>query len=43
MKMPNVLITPHNAFNSKEAVERILNTTIENIKSFINVSPINLV
>jgi D-lactate dehydrogenase len=43
MKMPNVLITPHNAFNSKEAVERILNTTIENIKSFINGSPINLV
>jgi D-lactate dehydrogenase len=43
MKMPNVLITPHNAFNSKEAIERILNTTIENIKSFINGSTINLV
>jgi D-lactate dehydrogenase len=43
MKMPNVLITPHNAFNSKEAVERILNTTIENIQSFINGAPINLV
>jgi len=43
MKMPNVLITPHNAFNSKEAVERILNTTIENIKSFIEVKPVNLV
>ena len=24
MKMPNVLITPHNAFNSQEALERIL-------------------
>lgn len=43
MKMPNVLITPHNAFNSKEAIERILNTTIENIKSFIEGKPINLV
>jgi D-lactate dehydrogenase len=43
MKMPNVLITPHNAFNSKEAIERILNTTIDNIKSFISGSPINLV
>lgn len=43
MKMPNVLITPHNAFNSKEAVERILNTTIENIKAFIEGKPINLV
>jgi len=31
---PNVLITPHNAFNTNEAVERILNTTVENIKVF---------
>ena len=28
----NVIITPHNAFNSKEALQRILDTTIENIK-----------
>lgn len=31
---PNVIITPHNAFNSMEALERIMDTTIENIKSF---------
>jgi len=43
MKMPNVLITPHNAFNSKEAIERILKTTIENIKGFVEGKPINLV
>jgi D-lactate dehydrogenase len=43
MKMPNVLITPHNAFNSKEAIERILITTIENIKKFLQGNPINLV
>jgi D-lactate dehydrogenase len=43
MKMPNVLITPHNAFNSKEAIERILMTTIENIKKFLEGSPMNLV
>ncbi|GIW67627.1 MAG: lactate dehydrogenase [Candidatus Parcubacteria bacterium] len=43
MKMPNVLVTPHNAFNSKEAIERILKTTIENIKGFIKGKPINLV
>ncbi|MEM0476548.1 MAG: NAD(P)-dependent oxidoreductase [Candidatus Aenigmatarchaeota archaeon] len=43
MKMPNVLITPHNAFNSKEAVERILKTTIENIKGFIEGRPINTI
>jgi D-lactate dehydrogenase len=29
----NVIITPHNAFNSKEALQRILDTTIENIKT----------
>jgi D-lactate dehydrogenase len=39
----NVVITPHNAFNSKEALERILDTTIENINAFINKKPINLV
>lgn len=39
----NVVITPHNAFNSKEAVTEILGTTIANIKSYINNTPINLV
>ncbi|HIH39864.1 TPA: NAD(P)-binding domain-containing protein [Candidatus Woesearchaeota archaeon] len=34
MKMNNVIITPHNAFNSKEALLRIINTTIENIIQF---------
>lgn len=39
----NVVITPHVAFYSKEAVERIANTTIENIKAFISGDHINLV
>jgi len=39
----NVLITPHNAFNTKEAVTRILDVTITNINSFIHGSPVNLV
>jgi len=43
INQPNVIITPHNAFNSKEALMRILDTTIENIKSFIRNKPINLV
>ncbi len=42
MKMPNVLITPHNAFDTKEALQRILDTTVENIKGFISHNPINL-
>jgi len=30
----NVIVTPHNAFNSEEALLRILNTTIINIRSY---------
>jgi D-lactate dehydrogenase len=33
-KMPNVIISPHNAFNTVEAVERINNTTSLNIIKF---------
>ena len=40
---PKVLITPHNAFNSIEALARIENTTIENIKAFLEGKDINLV
>lgn len=43
INMPNVLITPHNAFNSQEALERILQTTIENIKGFKENKPVNLI
>jgi D-lactate dehydrogenase len=40
----NVIITPHNAFNSKEALNRIIDTTIENIKcTNSNKKCINLV
>ncbi len=43
INQPNVVITPHNAFNSQEALTRILETTIKNIKSFTNKKPIDLV
>lgn len=43
MKMDNVIITPHNAFNSWEALHRILNTTIDNINSFSKSKPQNVV
>lgn len=42
-KMPNVIVTAHNAFNSREALARIRNTTIENIEKFIAGLPQNLV
>lgn len=35
-KMPQVIITPHNAFNSHEAVGRIQSTTAQNIIDFFN-------
>jgi D-lactate dehydrogenase len=38
-----VIITPHNAFNSHEALIRILDTTIENILAYKKNKPINLV
>lgn len=34
LRRENVIITPHMAFDSVEAVERIMETTSENIKSF---------
>lgn len=40
---PRVIVTPHLAFNTQEAVERILNTTIENIQKFESGSPTNVV
>lgn len=33
-KMPNVLLTPHNAFNTIEALQRINQTTVDNIVKF---------
>ena len=32
LKDPRVIITPHNAFNSEEALGRIMEKTVENIK-----------
>ena len=39
----NVVFTPHIAFYSQEALERIINTTCENIIDFINNNPKNTV
>lgn len=34
MAFPNVVITPHNAFNTQEALERILEVTLQNLDAF---------
>jgi D-lactate dehydrogenase len=38
-----VLITPHNAFNSTEALMRIENTTIDNIQNYLKGTPKNCI
>lgn len=40
---PNVLFTPHNAFNTEEAIDRITQTTIENIIHFYRNDSENIV
>ncbi|MBI2657550.1 hydroxyacid dehydrogenase [Candidatus Woesearchaeota archaeon] len=42
LKQDNVIITPHNAFNSWEALHRILDTTILSISSFLKKKPVNV-
>jgi D-lactate dehydrogenase len=39
----NVIITPHIGFNTHEAVERLLNSSVENIIAFVEGNPKNLV
>lgn len=41
--LPNVIVTPHNAFNTTEALRRILDTTLDNIRGFISAAPINVI
>ncbi|MFA5334306.1 MAG: hydroxyacid dehydrogenase [Candidatus Omnitrophota bacterium] len=43
MKRDNVVITPHIAFNSREAVHRILETTAGNIIGFLDGKPRNII
>lgn len=43
VEMPQVIVTPHIAFYSKEAELEIIKTTEENIKNFIDNKPQNLV
>jgi len=42
-KNENVIVTPHVAFNSAEALERILSTTVDNVLAFERGRPINVV
>ena len=43
IKRDNVTFTPHIAYYTREAAERILDTSIANIKSFVKGKPQNVV
>lgn len=43
LKRSDLIVTPHIAFDSREAMERILDTTVENIKALRAGSPKNVV
>lgn len=43
LNMPNVIVTPHSAFNTREAIARIAETTVANIEAFLLEKPQNLV
>jgi D-lactate dehydrogenase len=43
LKMTNVVVTPHSAFNTREAVGRILDTTVKNIEAYRAGQPQNVV
>ena len=43
MQLPNVLMTPHVAYNTSEAQARIIEGTIRNIEAFARGAPENLV
>ncbi len=43
LRQRNVFITPHSAFNTREAVLRILETTRDNIDAFVRGTPQNTV
>jgi D-lactate dehydrogenase len=43
LRFPNVFVTPHNAYNTDDAVRRIIETTLDNIVSFGRGEPRNVV
>ena len=43
LKAPNCLITPHNAWATLEARQRLMQATAQNVEAFLGGSPINLV
>jgi len=43
LRLRNIIITPHSAFYTQEAIERIIDTTVKNIRAFTEGEPVNMV
>ena len=43
LRAPNLIVTPHNAWASRQAMQRLANTVIDNIEAFAKGSPIHVV
>ena len=43
LKAKNCVITPHMSWGAKESRQRIMNTTVENVKAYLDGAPINVV
>lgn len=43
LQAPNCIITPHMSWGAKEARQRIMNITVDNVKSFLDGKPTNVV
>lgn len=39
---PNMIITPHNAWASREARQRLMDTAVENLRAFLDGEPVNV-
>lgn len=43
LRHPKVVVTPHNAFNSREALDRIASVSVENVKGLLQGEAVNKV
>jgi len=43
LKAPNIIITPHMAWGTKESRLRLMNIALENLRTYISGNPINIV
>jgi D-lactate dehydrogenase len=43
LRFPNVIVTPHSAYNTDDAVGRIIDATVGNIEAFVRGEPRNVV